>query len=218
MYINGHGCVPAKKYLHKREWAGFGQLSGVNQLLTESIELKRVMGERLSKALGTSQRKTSFTKWLMEIWKAVYTGGWGDGGEVTEGLIRHRPPCQALPTLRSFSESDLNVSISRPSSTCRGSSQASCFPSWSFCSAKPARLFLAQPSPIPAFSPPTPRLLSRSQFRLFLLLQFPCYLFPEGAHPLIHLRKEVLGAPLSCSSLCRLGPPPAPGGELAILS
>lgn len=123
MYINGHGCVPAKKYLHKREWAGFGQLSGVNQLLTESIELKRVMGERLSKALGTSQRKTSFTKWLMEIWKAVYTGGWGDGGEVTEGLIRHRPPCQALPTLRSFSESDLNVSISRPSSTCRGSSQ-----------------------------------------------------------------------------------------------
>lgn len=130
------------------------------------------MGERLSKALGTSQRKMSFPEWLMEILKAVYTGEWGDPGEVTEGLIQHRTPCQALPILHSFNGYVLNVSHVQALLYVQGKQpgvrQARCFPSCGFYSTKSTRLFMAEPSASPALSPPTPHLLNHSKFWLFL--------------------------------------------------
>lgn len=54
------------------------------------------MGGRLSKVLSTSQRKINFIEWLMETFKDIYIEEWGDRGGVTEGLVQHQPPCQAL--------------------------------------------------------------------------------------------------------------------------
>lgn len=138
--------------------------------------------------MGTSQRKMSFTEWLMEILKAVYTGEWGDQGEVTEGLVQHRPPCQALSILHSFSECGLNVSHGQALLYAQrkqpGTRQARCFPSWSFYSTKSeGSSWSSPPPPHPCLLPLRTYSITQNSGCSFLLLQLPCYLFLECAHP-----------------------------------
>ena len=74
------------------------------------MPLEKVMGDRFSKVLNTSQRNMSVTECLMGLLEDVYAAEWRGQAGVTEGMLCLSLLARHVRFLHLFSECLLDVS------------------------------------------------------------------------------------------------------------